>query len=708
MYEYGRTSHYIYLPLRILILSIMKNRTKRRIHRKFHSVNRKHRKSKRKYFSKYERNKKNKLNNPPHRSIKKNILSVKNKCIGGGEVETSGSPVEDINQDKDVLSVQDKSIGNTALSKNVIPEKTISCSRLPKESLETLVAAESNGVKIPEIDLIVEYHWLFDDPVPKTREERLQLIVHIPKDVIIHNLASFNYLQREFGSFTYDISDKLQWDNLTFWLNIEKSDMYKKQILQYLKKINQADKSAIIFNRQANLFILQEVIYYGSDLDTEGFKESEVMEDIFKYYLSVNSLIVNEKEDKYEDKKDNEETERNSALKSLTASHLFIDTLRFANNPIFILERYPELIHYLRSKPELNKYFANYFSPFGYDPEQLLKYIAELYFNLPNSETPYLAPFISIPTDDPQRIKILDSISELRPEIDLKHDFDLSRIKKSPLYKVPGKYYVILDHDFLIQKIYQFAINDYFFDYLKPNDAVNYAYYAAEIGLFFENYVSDILRKTFKGQDVTLKTLDELKMKVKDGEIELADFYLREDNNIILGQVKASALNTEQNRGTVESLFTKEKDFLSDFGLIQTFETIQYLKTYPNEFDIKDDIVYTIYPVIVLNEAITSSLAVHLLFNDEFNSWLKSASSSFPNFKFRYITLLHIQDLERISPSVKTNTYKIWDILDFNMVNRIPIPLDVTLNKLGISHIPIKKADDYKFMKFANYNRDIK
>ncbi len=127
MYEYGRTSHYIYLPLRILILSIMKNRTKRRIHHKFHSVNRKHRKSKRKYFSKYERNKKNKLNNPPHRSIKKNILSVKNKCIGGGEVETSGSPVEDINQDKDVLSVQDKSIGNTAPSKNVIPEKTISC-----------------------------------------------------------------------------------------------------------------------------------------------------------------------------------------------------------------------------------------------------------------------------------------------------------------------------------------------------------------------------------------------------------------------------------------------------------------------------------------------------------------------------------------------------------------------------------------------------
>ncbi len=686
-------------------LSIMKNKTKRRIHNKFHSIKRKHRKTKRKYYSKYKRNKKNKINNPPQ-VIKKNISLTKN--VVDIKVKTSESLIEDINQDKEAFSVQVKTIRNTVASKNVIQEKTVNGDRLSEESVVILATTESNDIETLEVGIIVGYHWVFDNPIPKTREERLQLIKHIPKNVIIHNIASFNYLQREFNSFSYDISDELQWKNLTFWLNSPKADIYKKRILQYLKKINQEEKSAILFNRQANLFIIQEVIYHGSDLDAEGFDESKVMEDVFKYYLSVNCLIVNEKDDEQEDREDNENAEKVFDFKRFTVSNLYIDTYSFANNPIFILERYPELIQYLRSKPELNKYFADYFNPLGYDPEQLLKYIAEFYFNLPKSESSYLAPFISIPTDDQQRIQILDAISELRPEIELKHNFDLSRIKKSPLYKVPGKHYIVLDHDFLIQKLYQFAINDYFFDYLKPNGAVNYAYYAAEIGIFFENYVSDILRKTFKGQDVTLKTLDDLKTKITGDEIELADFYIREGNNIILGQVKASALNTEQNRGTVESLFTNEKDFLGDFGLLQTFDTIQYLKTYPKKFDsqIKDDVVYNIYPVIILNEGITSSLAVHCLFNNELNTLIRS--DSFPNFRFRYVTLLHIQDLERISPSIENKTHKIWDILDFNMVNGVPKPLDETLDKLGFTQVPIKTATDYKFMKFANYDRDIK
>lgn len=680
----------------------MKNKTKRRIYSKFHSVKRKHKKTKRKYYSKYRRNKRNKINNLPQRFIKKNILSY-SKDVGEIKIETIENLVEDTNWDEDVSFVQRKAVGSIEAPKNAIQENNVSCYQLTEESIAMFGARGSNSVEIPQVGLIVGYDWVFDDPVPKTREERLRLIQHIPKKKIIYNVASFNYLQREFNSFTYDISDELQWANLTFWLNTLKSDMYKKRILQYLKRNDYEDKSVVLFNRQANLFILQEVIYYGSDVDMKDVVEPEVMEDIFKYYLSVNSLIVNEKEYEQEDTEDdNEEAEKKSDLKKLVASNLYIDTLRFVNNPIFTLERYPGLIQYLRSKPELNKYFANYFSPFGYDPEQLLKYIAEFYFNLPKREPSYLAPFISIPTDDPQRIQILDSISELHHEIDLKHDFDLSRIKKSPLYKVPGEYYVILDHDFLIQKLYQFAINDYFFDYLKPNDAVNYAYYAAEIGLFFENYVSEILKKTFKGQEVTLKTLDELKTQITGSEIELADFYIREGNNIILGQVKASALNTEQNRGAVESLFTKDKNFLGDFGLLQTFDTIQHLKTYPKEFDsqLEDGVDYNIYPVIVLNEAITSSLAVHLLFDDELQSML--VSDSFPNFRIKHVILLHIQDLERISPSIEKGTHKIWDILDSNMVKQVSQPLDITLDRLGITHIPIKKITDYKFMKFAN------
>lgn len=670
----------------------MKNKIKRKLHKKFHSVNRKRRKTKRKYYSRYSRNKKNRRNNPPKSRRKKSAQLPGSESGNGRTDETTGSPDTDVKTVKDVIPGNQISTTEPAKSNKQIPDKTAAVETPVKSVKSTAV------IEVPENQILVGYHMVYGEPVPASREERLKLISHIPKDVIIHHIASINYLQREFNSFTYTISDELQWENVTFWLNTEKSETYKAQIYKYFKD-KKLDATPVIFNRAANLFILQEVIYYGAELEYEGFDEGTVMEDVFKYYLSVNNKIGDGRTDL--------DTKEFTEIQKFAASNLFIDTLRFANNPVFILERYPELITYLRSKPEFNELFANYFRPYGYDPEQMLKYIAELYFNLPKKEEKYLAPFIDVPTEDPERNKILDSISRLRTDIIPEHEFDLTRLKKSPLYKIPNKWYVILDHDFLIQKLYQFAINDYFFDYLKPNTNVNYPYYAAEIGLFFENYVSGILKKSFQKPDITIKTLNELKTQKPGSEIELADFYVRKGNNIILGQVKASALNTEQNRGTAESLYSDKKDFLGDFGVKQTFETIQYLKKYPEEFDdqLKEGETYNIYPVIVLNEAITASPSICLLFNDEFKDMLKA--DSFPHFQMRYVTLLHIQDLERMTPALEKGSFDFWDILDISMKDSIPKPFEITLNRLGFPQVHSLKAEDYKFMQFANYKRDI-
>ena len=675
------------------LTSIMKNKIKRKLHKKFHCANRKRRKTKRKYYSEYTRNKKNRRNNPPQQHKKKSVQLPKREASNKKTSKITESLDLDVKPVKDVIPDDKISATESTKSNKQLQDKATELDAPIKSVKSTAV------IEIPEKQILVGYHMVYGEPIPITREERLNLIKHIPKEVIIHNIASINYLQREFNSFTYTISDELQWANLSYWLNTEKSEVYKSLIYRYFEE-KKLDATPVIFNRAANLFSIQEVIYYGAELEyEEGFNEGTIMEDVFKYYLSVNNKIGDGRTDL--------DTNKFTDIQKLAASNLFIDMLHFANNPVFILERYPELIEYLHSKPELNELFANYFKPYGYDPEQMLKYIAELYFNLPKKEQKYLAPFIDVPTDDPERNKILDSISKLQTDIEPEHDFDLTRLKKSPLYKIPNKWYIILDHDFLIQKLYQFAINDYFFDYLKPNTNVNYPYYAAEIGLFFENYVSGILKKSFKKHNVIIKTLDELKTKKPGSEMELADFYIRKGNDIILGQVKASALNTEQNRGTAESLYSDKKDFLGDFGVKQTFETIQYLKKYPEEFDdqIKEDETYNIYPIIVLNEAITASLPICLLFNDEFKNML--TTDAFPNFQMRYITLLHIQDIERIAPSIEDGSFDFWDILDISTKDSIPKPFEITLDRLNFPQVHSMNAKDYKFMKFANYNKDI-
>lgn len=672
----------------------MNSKTRRKLYKKYHSAKRKNGKTKRKYFSQYKRNKRSRINNPPSQKKSKQTRRTEEEANGNAVIVES--PAKGLLKDKNVTIGDVVSAVDTP--KDIIKGEKVLCKVFSSQSIDNVGVVQEIRIETPEMQILVGYNMVYGEPVPSTREERLNLIKHIPKDIIIHNIASINYLQREFNSFTYTISEKLQWDNLTYWLNTEKSKEYKDHICKYLKE-NELNAIPIIFNRAANLFILQEIVYYGAELECEGFNEGAIMEDIFKYYLSVNCKIGDERTDL--------DTKKFTALQKLAASNLFIETLQFANNPIFILERYPELIEYLRSKPELNELFASYFRPYGYDPEQMLKYLAELYFNLPKKESKYLAPFIDVPTEDPERNKVLDSISRLRTDIHLEHDFDLTRLKKSPLYKILNKWYIVLDHDFLIQKLYQFAINDYFFDYLQPNTEINYAYYAAEIGLFFEEYVSGILKKSFEKNNITIKTLDELKTQKPGNEIELADFYIRKDNNIILGQVKVSALNTEQNRGTVESLYSDKKDFLGDFGVKQTFETIQYLKKYPEEFDeqFKKGEIYNIYPIIVLNESITASPSICLLFNDEFNNLL--ITDSFPDFRMRYITLLHVQDLERIAPAIEDGSFDFWDILDISMKDSIPKPFEITLDRLGFSQVHSLNTKDYKFMEFANYNKDI-
>lgn len=419
----------------------------------------------------------------------------------------------------------------------------------------------------------------------------------------------------------------------------------------------------------------------------------DVWLNILQYYLAVNSITSKYKSENETDFSD---------FKKLTAGHAFLGAINVANAPLLTFERFPKIIEYLRGKEPLNKYFASHFRPYGFDPEEYLYYIVELYLNLHKKDIPtQLACFYNIPLNDKKRISILTQLSSWGNHTDPKHDFDLINLKKYPFYKESETRYILLDFDFLIEKVYHFFINDYYFDYIKPNENIGYDYYASEIGYFFETYVSSILKKSLHRKEIIIKTLDELKSNIKGSEIELADFYIREDNRIILGQIKASALNNEQNEGTAEKLFSKNKNFLKDFGLNQTFDSLDYFNEFPKEFDetiTKEAQKYEIYPVIVLNDLLASSVMLPILFQSELVRFLDNRE--YENFVVKPITIIHIQDIERVSSFIENKEIDIWTLLKNNINGSLfPKPFFVTLDRLKINEIKLK-AEDYEFTKF--------
>lgn len=551
------------------------------------------------------------------------------------------------------------------------------------------------GIEIPSTALVVDYQMIYNNPAPISFEQRINLIKDIPKICLISEFASLNYRLRNFDESGYKYDSKTQYDELLYFCGEDKEieKRNRRKIIEYFQKNGYENCYPLIFNRASNLFALQEIILYGSDIPSEGFKMQDVWLNILQYYLAVNSITS-----KYKPKNETDFSD----FKKLTAGHAFLGAINVANAPLLTFDRFPKIIEYLRRRVPLNKYFASHFSPYGFDPEEYLHYIVELYLNLYKEDIPAnLVCFYKIPLDDRKRISILTQLSSWDGYTEPKHDFDLTNLKKYPFYKESGTRYILLDFDFLIEKVYHFFINDYYFDYLKPNENIGYDYYASEIGYFFETYVSSILKKSLHRKEIIIKTLDELKSNIKGSEIELADFYIREDNRIILGQIKASALNNEQNEGTAEKLFSKNKNFLKDFGLNQTFDSLDYFNEFPKEFDettTKEAQKYEIYPVIILNDLLASSVILPMLFQRELLEFLND--KNYQNFTVNPITIIHIQDVERMSSFIENGSIDIWTLLKSNSNGSLfPKPFFVTLDRLRINQIKLK-AEDYEFTKF--------
>jgi hypothetical protein len=507
---------------------------------------------------------------------------------------------------------------------------------------------------IPKLKLVLEYKHFFDSNPP---ENRLDLIKHIPKLQLLYEIAGLNYRLKPYNQLKYDFSLETQVNELEYFCPIDK-DLHEEYVQIASRYTKSKDEYPLIFNRAANLFALEEILNNDGFLQEEKFdmKKVEIWDGIFRYLLAVNTEVVKVKQLPPE----------NTTIENVSASAIVLNELMIEDNPIYIPYKGICLIEYLSKHPvygnELNRYFKE---TLKIEKDKFIYNLLSL--SMANSQKKSFTEFV-YNTNEPD--EFLDFLSN--NQFKNKDYIKLLTIKKTPFYKEKDTRYIVLDINFLINKSYNFFINDFWFDYLKPQkddkgvEKFSFKHYRAAFGLFFEEYVGKIVENSFSHLKHPKPLLfDDLKIKIPAGQIEVADIYVRQNKKILIGQVKSSSIyDNEKYSGEINALYRNDREqFFKDFGVNQTYDSIKTILENSASFDAKLEVNKKLefYPIIVVNDKVFQTPLIPNLLYRRFKELLED--DDYKPHKIYPLVVAQISDLEYLENTLAKRKKTIWDIL---------------------------------------------
>lgn len=241
----------------------------------------------------------------------------------------------------------------------------------------------------------------------------------------------------------------------------------------------------------------------------------------------------------------------------------------------------------------------------------------------------------------------------------------LLTIKRSPICQCTDNEFIVLDKSFLLGKIYNQFIYDFWFDWIKPQTEIPIKTYFGDIGHFFENFTSIVTKNIFSFLEHPVPlSLNELVYKSSKGQKEICDFYARHNRKIIIGEFKLGNINDDSRfSGEPEILYMQKnrKDFFKSAD--QLSNTINNLSIIKDIFDNKIQINKSlqIFPVCVFNDSLYDFPTMSVIFD---NYWNK-IKPQIKNVHINPLTIIHIDQLELLNSFLNTKVKKkqIWDIL---------------------------------------------
>lgn len=532
------------------------------------------------------------------------------------------------------------------------------------------------------IGILFKYFDFYSDNL----ENPINMIKGIPKAELVTTISKINSLLKPVYSSDFDSSVDTQIECLkALFLNDQMSHV---EINRILKKCDEFPTNYRLFERTACLYALQEILSYDSAFFVENKKEYSSLEreQIFKYILSVNTkLNVFDKEYR--------EDESKILGSDFFEYFMFKELMRNQYNISFNILNHFYKSHFLLSKllndelfgEHIKRYFLETYSV--ENPLVLFKNIMYAYFKSYDSNLRFNYLNIEKINKDVNSIfKALSQniIDEDLDSFDSPKLFDFLYLKKKPLYFEEGinknddiNTYIILDNLFFAEKLYSLFINDFWFDYLKPNNIINREQWGDFIGsCFFEEFIDNIFSYIFsENKNIKYISNEDLKFSVNgQSEIEYADFYLRDKQKIILIEAKSNFLPMVNGFKSVKNLDDYKKldleKFYKDYGVKQlASKTIKKFHEYKNY--ISDDGLNTnrkvhLYPMLIVNDPIISSHLSVIPFKRKFEEYLKNENINLKNrdHQIHPLSILNISELQHLEKSLRMNKFGMFWLLD--------------------------------------------
>lgn len=511
-------------------------------------------------------------------------------------------------------------------------------------------------MSVPKAQIVLGYKEVYNIDPPT---DRLTLLKGIDRKHIITEIAGLNYQIKPKTKISFDYSEKFQLDQLEYFSPTK--EIYRLYKTSFEKYKSTANSAPVYFCRQGCLFALEEIINCDQIIKIEGFEmaKPEVWEAILKYLLAVNTHITMYKKQK----------EKIPGFEELNSQLLPLNELTIETDPFYTPFRGYWLMKHFENITKYSGELTEFFRlRYGITPEQFVYNILNLYFT--NKQQKDILDFYYRPSTD--ALSFIDALSQIYKS---KEIIKLLSIRKYPMIKIDEGEYVLTDAVSLIEKTYNQFINDFWFDQLKnkTNKAGIAIYdvsdYHSEIGRFFENYTSVLLKSCFeKYKYAKLLLFNDLAVTTSQGNIEIADFYLRYGNKILIGEVKSGYIyDKAKYGGDVNALYKNDREkFFEDFGVtqvvIQICNLVENIKRIDKGFPIGHKL--TVYPVIIFNDKSLQTPLMAEVFNKRFLEI--STIIKIPKMELKSLSLIHINDLERLEKNLIDNPNDIWRILYYH------------------------------------------
>ncbi|KNB61162.1 hypothetical protein [Chryseobacterium aquaticum] len=526
---------------------------------------------------------------------------------------------------------------------------------------------------------LIKYSESYREALP---QNLLDLVKNIPKGELITTIVAINSKINPTDSSFLNDSRATQVECIRILFLDTKNHITQSNCWYFIEQYLRTPKNFILFSRVTCLYSIQLILSSDDFVKTTPEYNSLNRENIFKFLLAVNEcILVFDKEylnagfqelgDQFFEYFMFKELPHNQYYHSLNPINLFYKSYSFLKK--------------LEGDDTFGPHFSNYLSQTFHVPKLLdvFKFIMFTYFK--SFDKDLQINYLNIPNTEVLAIKMLDAFSErhnieLPPADDLKV-FEFLSIKKSPLFKGSDEInkdlitYLILDNKIFMEKTYSLFINDFWFDYLKPNQICRREDWGNFVGdKFFEPFIENIFNEAFKNNNkIVFKHTDDLKISLPGRtEVEYADYYIRQNNKIILAEAKSNYLPVINGYKTVKSREDFDnlnfEKFYKDYGLTQLVKkTLKYFHDYKkllNDSSFNFDRKVEIFPTLIVNDVIFSSGWSSMAFKRKFEQMLFAENIAVENdqHKINPLTIINVSDLQNIQNSLKYKKQNIFNI----------------------------------------------